>query len=135
MRAVPSRRPAYPLPSPREKPNILHTLLWWGRRWGSNKPKYLWGEMFCLDFTVFLFCISHGFPFHTTHGGSGTPQHHHSGICLYHEGVVNPSLCSFCSWRRVPPSKRCRWMDTPCHEGNGEGSSLRNTFQTHLTQR
>ncbi|ORC83561.1 uncharacterized protein TM35_000651230 [Trypanosoma theileri] len=46
---------------------------------------------------AFLFCISHGFPFHTTHGGSGTPYHHYSRICLYHEGVVNPSLCSFCS--------------------------------------
>ncbi|ORC81340.1 uncharacterized protein TM35_001201020 [Trypanosoma theileri] len=59
---------------------------------------FLWGKMFLFCF-FFLFCISHGFPFHTTHGSSGTPYHHRSRICLYHGGVVNPSLCSlFMVW-------------------------------------
>ncbi|ORC83979.1 uncharacterized protein TM35_000521230 [Trypanosoma theileri] len=60
---------------------------------------FLWGKVFLL-YLFFLFCISHGFPFHTTHGGSGTPCHHHSGICLYHEGVVNPP-CSLFTVRAI----------------------------------
>ncbi|ORC91875.1 uncharacterized protein TM35_000054710 [Trypanosoma theileri] len=97
----------------------------WGKVFLWDKM-FLWGKVFLLCL-FFLFCISHGFPFHTTHGSSGTPYHHHSRICLYHsEGRAHPHV--LCSRRRVPPSKRCGLMAAMSRGERGRVILVENSF-------
>ncbi|ORC83997.1 uncharacterized protein TM35_000521410, partial [Trypanosoma theileri] len=57
MGAAQSRRTAYALPSPREKPNIPHALCCGGAGGGvPTKQKYPWGKVFLWG-EMFFLCL------------------------------------------------------------------------------
>ncbi|ORC86470.1 uncharacterized protein TM35_000281860 [Trypanosoma theileri] len=110
MRAVQSRHPAYALPSLREAKHTSHIVVV-GQGVGCQQTKIPMGR------NVF---IVHHFSF------SAFPM---DFLFTPHMAVaerLNTTIAEFAF---------IIGKDSPCHEGNGEGSSLRNTFQTHLPQR